>query len=429
MAIPLLLPFTQLNRLDEQHPLQPIDPDIELLCYCVRMTVDRATEQKIQDRVNQDINWEKLLQLASRHRVLPLLFQTLNATCPESVPAEIQAELNRNFQVTALNNLLLTQELLKLLKNFDRHHIPVIPYKGVVLAASIYQNLGLRQFADIDLWAAPEDRTQVTHRLQEMGYELTKDLDWECDFTNPQTGVTIDLHWHLMPAHFHFGMTFEDVRSRLQPIQLADSAVLHFAPEDLFILLCVQFGKDCCTSQQLRLAQICDISELLNRTTHLDWDWIFNEAKSLGMERLIRLSLHVVDQLLATPLTQQVCEWRDRELHLADLTQQAIQKLWNQPPLSPEQSIGFGFWATLWSYDHRFYLRMRERVRDRVVYVQIWCSTILKLLVTPNERDYAKITLPKGFEILYSPLHIMRVMAENTPDLFKRLLKILNRSK
>ena len=60
-------------------------------------------------------------------------------------------QLRDDFNDNSRRNLFLTRELLNLLTLFETHQIPAIPFKGPVLAASVYGNLALRQFSDLDL--------------------------------------------------------------------------------------------------------------------------------------------------------------------------------------------------------------------------------------------------------------------------------------
>ena len=112
-------------------------PEIELLLCCARTQPSSEISQQIQNLVQQSIDWDFLLKTAARHKVLPLLYQNLKTLCPEAVPKPVLSELLNFFHTNAAHNLFLTQELLKILKLFQDNDIPVIPFKGPVLAAAI----------------------------------------------------------------------------------------------------------------------------------------------------------------------------------------------------------------------------------------------------------------------------------------------------
>ncbi len=61
------------------------------------------------------------------------------------------AQLQAQFQAHARHNLLQTHTLLMLLDVFSRHGIPAVPYKRPLLGATLYGNLTLRPFCDLDV--------------------------------------------------------------------------------------------------------------------------------------------------------------------------------------------------------------------------------------------------------------------------------------
>src|SRR5262249_9559360 len=125
-------------------------PELRLLLYCARMYLEAREANQIKSLVSKDIEWTYLVRIARAHAVMPLLYRTLLSTCPDAVPNEILEQLRDHFYANAGRNLFLTKELLKLLHLFEANKIAAIPYKGPVLATSIYGNLALREFGDLD---------------------------------------------------------------------------------------------------------------------------------------------------------------------------------------------------------------------------------------------------------------------------------------
>ncbi|GAG91885.1 unnamed protein product, partial [marine sediment metagenome] len=82
---------------------------------------------------------------------MPLLYQSLKKTCPEAVPDDTLEQLRAYFLTNAKRNLFLTGKLLRLLELLKDNGILAVPFKGPVLAESVYGDLSLRQFADLDI--------------------------------------------------------------------------------------------------------------------------------------------------------------------------------------------------------------------------------------------------------------------------------------
>ena len=125
--------------------------ELELLLCCARTQVDQTTEEHIKELLQQGIDWTYLIQISAHHGIIPLLYQNLSTTYPELVPQPILSQMKDYCQSNIQHNLLLTQELFKLLTLFQKHKIPAIPFKGPVLAVSVYGNLALRPFCDLDI--------------------------------------------------------------------------------------------------------------------------------------------------------------------------------------------------------------------------------------------------------------------------------------
>ena len=176
-------------------------PEIELLLCCARTQIDDATAEQINKLVEQEIDWANLLQIADRHRVFPLLTQSLLATCPEAVPPDILARLRHLFHAQGQHNLALTSKLLKILNLFKEHNIDAIPFKGPVLAASAYSNLLLRQNGDLDLLVKESDFQKAIDLLISQGYVQTIQVPWEVHLTykDGRNSIDLDLHREIVP--------------------------------------------------------------------------------------------------------------------------------------------------------------------------------------------------------------------------------------
>ena len=135
-------------------------------------SIDQEIKEKILSLVNEDLDWQYLLQMASRHKLKPLLYRNLNSICPEKVPEDILEELKDYFNINVRKNLLMTGELIKILKFLKENNINAIPYKGPVLANLAYGNISLREFGDIDILINKSDVLKTKNIMLNNGYEL-----------------------------------------------------------------------------------------------------------------------------------------------------------------------------------------------------------------------------------------------------------------
>src|SRR5690242_7392598 len=104
--------------------------EAELLLHCTRLDIDPSRAKRIHALLALEIDWKRLLSLAQRHALIPLLYFQLNKIAPQLVPADRLKELQDRFQDNSALNILLTAEMILLIDLFEKNQIPAIPYKG-----------------------------------------------------------------------------------------------------------------------------------------------------------------------------------------------------------------------------------------------------------------------------------------------------------
>src|SRR5439155_4275421 len=210
-----------------------------------RTCIDSQTAERIKELLGEELDWAYLLQMAHWHAVMPLLSWHLNQICAEAVPKPTRTYLRDYFHQNMRRNLYLTGELLKILKLFGGNGIQAVPFKGPTLASIAYQNLGLRQYTDLDLLVQNHDVPKAKALLLSQGYQpsfhLTQAREMaylayqsEYGFTRTKDGVIIELHWGMAPKYFSFQFDSERLWSRLQRISIGGAEVLTLPAEVLF---------------------------------------------------------------------------------------------------------------------------------------------------------------------------------------------------
>lgn len=392
-----------------QESSQTTRSEIELLLCCARTHIDTTIEKRIKILLQQEIDWSYLIQTSAHHGVIPLLYRSLNTTCPEAVPESILSQLRNFFHTNAQHNLFLTQELLKLLNLLTENGIPAIPFKGPILAASAYGNLALRQFGDLDILVREQDIFKAKELLIAQAYRMkihpikltdaqeavfvrshsVYRLVRECayPFVSSQNGIMVELHWAVMPKVFSCQIDCEQLWENLNPVSIIGHKVPNLSPENTLVTLCGHGTKDCWP----QLARICDIAELIYRYPKLNWQQVIKEADSLGHKRMLFLGLYLANNLLGTSLPDLV--WQKMQTDpLAKMLAVQVQKA-----LFPE--IGQPSKVTRITY---FHLRVRERLRDK-----LYC--FLHAAMTPSTSDWTLLPLAEFPSFLYYLIRPVRL--------------------
>jgi hypothetical protein len=376
-------------------------PEDDLLRYCARMRIDSENGERIELLLRKELDWPYLSQKALRHGLMPLLYRNLKSTCPNAVPEAVLGQLRQYFLANAARNLFLTEELLELLHLFEAHGIPAIPYKGPVLAASIYGDLTLRQVSDLDILIRKEDMLEARDLLVPLGYrpqfELThaqaaayQRSQYEFLLIRNKGRLTVELKWEIVDRFFSFPMDYECLWGRLKPISLDGKQVLTFSPEDLLLILCVHGAKHLWTN----LIWVCDVAELVHLYRGLDWEWVMKQASAVGSQRMLFLGLFLARSLLDAPLPEEIRKQVEAEPMVKRLAKQVEQRIFHE-------SDGLaGLWET-----SLFHLKARERLKDRICY----CS---RLAMSTTPGDWTFQSLPDSLLPLYYLIRPIRLAAK-----------------
>lgn len=359
-------------------------PEAELILCCARTHIDTATAERIQTLLQQGINWTYLIRAAVKHGVIQLLYRNLNATCPESVPKASLDQLRGFFHTNARHNLFLTNELLKLLDLLKDQGVRAIPYKGPVLAASVYGKLSLRQFGDLDILVHEQDFKNSRELLISQGYQLKEKFDREQSFVHRDSNVEVDLHWGLTPFYFPLAIDFDRLWQCVKPVSLAETTIISFSSEDLLLILCVQVAKDCWERRQQleQLAKVCDIAELIQARPTLDWGQVGEQANTLGAARMFCFALFLAKNLLGVALPEDVWLEIQADSVAISLAEQACAYLFREGDDLPTLSKNSLFDLRFRVKQLTFYLRMRERFQHKIKHILEILRTVVTIV--PN---------------------------------------------
>jgi hypothetical protein len=380
--------------------LAPLNqPEIELLLCCSRTYIDIDTGDRIKTLLQKEINWVYLISAANRHSVALLLYKSLNVTCAEAVPKHILEQLRNFYYANTARNLFLTSQLLELLNLFEQHDIPAIPYKGVVLAASVYGSLELRFCYDLDLLIRQQDFSKARDILISRDFsdaeQPTWEQPWEVKFTSKDGKINIDLHQAITPQFLKIRLDFDYLWSNLELISINGKTARNLAPEDLLLFLCIYLTKDFFLNRE-RLIQICDIAETIRVYQKINWGHLLKQADRLGCTRILFLGLFLARELFGTSLPEEIFQRLQTLQVVKSLAAQVIERLfcetYKQNSLI-ESMI--------------FYCMTRERLQDAVV---PYLAYYAKNFISPTKTDWTLIPLPAQLYFLYYIIRPFRIL-------------------
>lgn len=378
-----------------------LDSEWSLLLAACSLVVRPTNLDSVHSQLASPINWASLLDLAEQHGVAPLLCQNLSPIENE-VPAEPMGSLKQSYQTNLHKSLILAGELIRILNRIDALGIEVMPYKGLTLAETMYGNMALRQTGDIDLLIRPQDFPQIKSAVRELGYTPHMPLSeaeeraylvsgYECAFDCFAGRNLLELQWALQPRFYALDIEMDALFRRAVPATIAGRKVKTLSPEDMFVVLAVHAAKH----MWRRLIWLCDIAQIVN-LPNLNWGWIVDQAKELGILRILSITLQLTSTLLGAPPPRSVeSKLLENPVSLA-LADEIRTRLVSRNSLKPESLAYF-----------RLMMRLRERKVDRLKFLQ-------RLALTPGPNEWKAVRLPTPLFPLYRLVRLSRLAARLT---------------
>lgn len=287
-----------------------LKPEEELILHCCRTQLEFENETKIKSLIERDIDWDYLVQIASMHRLIPLLYWHLKSLDLE-IQQPIMGTLKTLFELNINKNLLFLGELFKIIDASKTNELDIIPFKGPILAILVYRNLGLRHFDDLDIFVHQKDVIIAKKIVSSLDYVSKLQLDKnkeklyiktqrEFKFYNPKNNVNIELHWRLIGLSFYFK---DDIfrNPDIVKVKIQNKEISSLTNELTLLLLCVHAAGH----RWERLNWLCDISELV-KSYKFNWDNVISKAEELGVKRILLVNLLLSNDLIGLKLPEEI---------------------------------------------------------------------------------------------------------------------------
>jgi len=383
----------------------------ELLCALASEELSPERRERVANWNLSAVDWSEVIRLAEHHGVFPLAARNLielgRVKDGRGLPLEIERSLRSAYEENLRRSLWFAAELARIMQHFERWQLRALPYKGPALAQSLYRDLGLRSFSDLDFLISPADFERAKRALAEIGYRPSATLNpaiespaaerlwlrtgYERSFDSAAGKNLVELQWALLPHFYAVDLRVENLLARAGRTVVGGSEVPCLSPEDSLLVLCLHAAKHLWT----RLIWLSDIAETLRTysgTHTIDYSLVFSRARALGIARILGVSFWLVKNVLRAEIPQPA-----EEIIAAD---------------SRVPALGVEFAARLArgaSYDFesteyfRLILKLRERRGDRLRY--LW-----RLVWTPGAGEIAAVRLPEALFPLYRIVRIGRLM-------------------
>lgn len=328
---------------------------------------DDEARRRLRDVAGEGPAWDRVMAVAEQAKVLPLAARNLEAAAGDLLPEAVRGRLRARAEVHARRNLVRMAELVRLVRVFSAHGIDALPFKGPVMAQTLYGNLALRQFSDLDLLVPEASFAQAVSLLRQEGYVQQRPArvlepaeveavvrfvdEYHFQFKNPERKTALELHWRFLRR--------TPVEMFLSPapveVEVGGQRMQTLAPEALIRYLCLHGSKD----GWRRLSWVCDVAAFVHVHASLDWDAVWAQARRDGAATRLCLGMYLAHHLLRSPLPEAI------RPHVASRRRQVERLAVRCLLLEPEGSPPLAVWL-------RYQCGIRERLYHKVDFLRVF---------------------------------------------------------
>ncbi|MDZ7697204.1 MAG: nucleotidyltransferase family protein [Deltaproteobacteria bacterium] len=246
-----------------------LSPEEHLILNCLRSEFSGGSRACVSGPCPPDIKWNAVFEAALTWNIAPMVYRILpkhqDSQPGLNIPEPVLKAIEAAYVKTYLVNQSYFSDLTKLIGLLAEAEVEVILLKGAHLTPFVYQDLGMRWMADIDILVRKEDFQKADRVLLEAGYrypdlgmtvwedseekrELSDSgavIEWykthhmHLNYSNPETIQNLEVHWAIVRNASPFAIDTEGLWERARQENLNGQTVLVLSPEDLILHISV----------------------------------------------------------------------------------------------------------------------------------------------------------------------------------------------
>lgn len=369
--------------------------EYQLLLCCARAAPDAATVEKLRNlAAAPGLNWNQVEELATRHRLAPLLFRHLDTHAPDLVPTSVAARLRSAFLENTHLALQALRESLLLAAALVAKGIPMLQLKGTTMSAMLYGEPNLRVVGDVDVIVPKSEVWRALRAAAELGYQECFGLtpaqldrllrDGHHVTMGRSDGMYVEIHWRIAKRAFSYPVDMEAVWRRSQIVSSGGHTWRSLAREDLLPVLAIQGSKESWATVE-RLASVAELARAMRWE---EWTSALASAEAWKAGRTLRVGLLAAAPLVDAEYPPVVQRWLDADPRAAGLAAAIERRLFGARPA--RELLGYQ-------------VAVREGLADKLRFLAAGAFTT-------GPEDWTSIPLPWGTRWLYPLLRPFRLL-------------------
>jgi len=295
-----------------------LQPEDRIILLSVKIELNAIELEEINSLIPLIKDWDYLVKTIIDRGIGPLLFKKLPLLSNSSqIPENVKTKLQQSYYKTFIRSAYLYEHFKKVAEAFLEHNIPVIALKGVYLSECLYQDIGLRQFSDIDLLVKEENGLTCLSILEALGIKpfdsnVTDFIGTKSEVVhyNPMVlnDVSVEIHIKLHRKNKSYHIKVDKFLNDAVPVTINEQHVKTLSLNDLLIYLCVHLDKHF-TGGNVQFTSFNDITNLLSKyENEIDWVVFTHRCKENECEMLVYKYLILINKYFNAPLPNDIIQ-------------------------------------------------------------------------------------------------------------------------
>ena len=209
----------------------------------------------------------------------------------------------------AKQNMLMTTELIKVMKLLEENNIEAISFKGPVLSQMAYGDITLRQYVDLDILIEEKELDKAIKSLSKNSYTFDKQeyqnkLKHKSifhDISLYKNNISVELHWRLFSDEFKTNIENINIKENLSEVQISNYKFKSFKKELLVLYLAIHGAKH----NWERIEWLLDIVKII-QTHQIDWQELIKIIEITRTEKILFSTLYLCQSILDLEIPKEV---------------------------------------------------------------------------------------------------------------------------
>lgn len=329
--------------------------------------------------------------MAYSHGIFPLVYRSLKEF-QQLIPDDIFICMKQHYMDIVKQNMLMTSELIKVLKILEENNIEAISFKGPVLSQLAYGDVVSRQYCDLDILVKEENLIDLARVLSSLDYEISikseflenqKLIEIGSDFSIfSKNNIHFEVHWNLFRKLINNDLNKYKIWNDKKKISLNNANINTLEINNYLLYLCIHGSKHLWE----RIEWVNDIQRLISNY-EIDWEYVLNQSKILKNKRFFLLGILISQSFYSNTIPSFIND-EIRKDFVLDKVQNKIISFYDLKCFFQEGNI---------KDIMKKFLLLAQLQDNSYETIKYFISSIFK----PTHYDIYFINLPKNLSYLY----------------------------